>query len=175
MTPLHDYTVTRLTELHDHIAEYGVGVWAIDHSKGWYKRRTPLIGSDSIIRRYARALCKEMGRPFVWATHGPGQIYNYEQKEWVDIWAGHVVVRRSQKIHPIVSALLLGAAERKRYQPNAETPLWLVQDGSNWHFGFTGDEGKFLFEHWLIQCRENPDFKKALAPRKPRVPRKVTI
>lgn len=172
--PIHLNTISKLDALHKQIAECGVGVWEVDYSPDWYKRRAPMLG-ESNVRRCARALAKELGRPFVWVTVGNRQLMTVGTRAWYTGWCAQVTVRRNKRLEPIVSALIMGAERAPKYYRHAVGgAVGIHQDGSNWHFTFTGDDGLWLFNHWLKQCRENEGFIKALAPRKPRVPQKVT-
>jgi hypothetical protein len=165
-TPIHHNTIKRLDELHNHIQRYGVGLWEHDQSREWYKRRKPIVGSHAIIRRYARAMAKDMRRPFIWAEYGPSQAYDYKAQTYVDVWRAWITVKPTTRTQPVFAALIMGATDLVSTRDSA--PLSISKNKTVWYFCFTGDDGKFLFEHWLKQCRTNKKFRAALSARNPR-------
>lgn len=78
-----------------------------------------------------------------------------------------LTIRRLKRLAPISTHLSLVAVEQLRWR-NPKPPVSVVVDNRNFYFFFNSGDGQHVFDHFLEQCRTNPDFRKAL-----RIPEKV--
>lgn len=130
--------------------------------QNWGRREDDTYWPHFNRRRFMRAIAKENKRPFITAirTFYP----NYVAGQGVDRsdmrFMGRIVIPRRKYLAPVVSSLLL-AAEKGISRHNRDVPV-SVQGTSVATFAFHGDEGREHFENWLVQCRTNPEFRKAL-------------
>lgn len=128
----------------------------------WSRREDATYWPHFNRRRFMRAIAKENKRPFITAirTFYP----HYVAGQGVDRsdlrFMGRIVIPKRKYLAPVVSALLL-VAEKGVRRWDREIPV-SVNGTSVAAFRFYGDEGREHFENWLLQCRTNPEFRKAM-------------
>lgn len=94
---------------------------------------------------YFAGLAKDLKRPFVYTYDNHG-----------------LIVQRRRYTEPLIGSFLLTALERKdRWSHYAHDAVTYRRTTDRWYFYFDGIATKLL-EHWLDECRTNPEYRRAL-------------
>lgn len=110
---------------------------------GWLKE-----GHRTYFRwdHYFRKLAKDLGRPFVFLPS-----------------ASALVVSRRKYTEPLIAQFLLIQQEGagRWSHPDEKTPVMYRKTNDRWYYRFHETMAPVI-EAWLVECRTNPEFRKAL-------------
>lgn len=95
-------------------------------------------------RNYFQELAREMKRPFV----------------WVDVHRAYLRIQRRRYTEVLSGAFML-TAEKIPQLGSREHPI-CYNDVSDYRSIWFNDQTRPLLEHWIEDCKTNPEFRKAL-------------
>jgi hypothetical protein len=159
-------TLHRLDKITADFYETGIAFFYEDLTNSYSKRRraAPPLIHNTAMNRYLRQVARDLKRPYVKVEHyvrgdwdASSLSYTGRRDEW---W---LTMPRRRYTSPLVAHFLL--LDPPPFFSSHLSGLSLVrgaQFGSTWQYRFAGANGYALLEHWLKQCREDPDFRKAL-------------
>jgi hypothetical protein len=173
MPKIYEDIVNGLTQMTEGFVRDGVFVWNSikderpDDYRYWVDKRTPFIGHHAHFRKYMRKVAKELKRPFIHAEIGALRTYITGQGYQANPnFYAHLTIPRLVKTSPLSAALKLGATHVSGRYVGVDLleqyTLCFRSDCKNDYFHFYGDDGKFIFENFLEQCRTNVKYRHAL-------------
>lgn len=149
------------TEITNHIIEHGF----VYYDRMHYQHRVSVLSSTYLFP-YAKQVCKELGRPWVRATGGWFDYYeyardadgNYKSQLMGKRFAGKLLVPKRDYLAPVVAPLLM-VASQDRYAPVVN-----YSGKSNWEFHFTSnnESSAEIWENHINFMRTDPEARKAL-------------
>jgi hypothetical protein len=153
-----------LADVHRQITETGMVYHINPKWQEMPRGQHPMFASDFTLRPFARRLCREMRRPFVWLTS-----YRYTPyKETEEVFNAELTFPRRQFLMPIATPLVLTANTsgdsrwHSRYGRNGEPMTWRSNERSNYRFFFHGNEGEKRMHDWIRMTQTNPAMRAAL-------------
>lgn len=159
-----DRAIGHLQKIYDEYLETGVLRLETDY----VDRKRPTVMNAFGQSKMFRQVAKELGRPFVCVVET-----KWTRREWDPTHRKHVSVgssdthvelrvQRKKGIDDLVGMFLVGG-EEGRWRAGKDAVIGYTKMKTAWTFQFA-DAGRPVLEHFLKECRTNPDFKKVLMP-----------
>lgn len=160
-----------LREFTDHLVENGFAVYRYE----W--RGDVKATSYDVLTNYARMICKELKRPFVWTASG--MIYRYGLLPgpadehgnpglhiWTKTsndWLARIRVPKRNYLAPIVAPLLMVAKDHTSIRYSDERPPVVAMHGTGyWEFNLHGEQGRAMWDAQIEFMRTDPAVRRAL-------------
>jgi hypothetical protein len=161
VSPTAVEVVKAISTITDHLVEHGF----IFYDRAYWKLDVSIL-SDGFLNSYGKKICKELGRPWVRASGG-----YYEQYQWSQHpdgkykrvavgkqFGGHLTVPKRNYLAPIVAPLLIVAGDR------GSSPVTNSSTASNWEFSFMSENplAAEIWENHIQFMRTDEAARKAL-------------
>lgn len=160
-----------LREFTDHLVENGFAVYRYE----W--RGDVKATSYDVLTNYARMICKELRRPFVWTACGmidryglvPGPVDEHGNPgplDWAKIgteWFARIQLPKRNYLAPVVAPLLVVAKDHTSIRSTFETAPVVANHGMGyWEFNLHGEQGRAMWDAQIEFMRTDPAVRRAL-------------